>query len=554
MKIVSDDDRTKSLFAPPGFAALAERLRAAGLFLIAMRSDGTICAHDIAASPFFTKYFLPLFESDLIANASVSPAVIDTTVYASPCAPGVVVGAIPWIERRQRAGLLLLAGVDKEFAVTADVRRACSALGVDGDTLTLYAESLVRHDRQSIAAHARMLTGMAADQQRIAAADRELRSLSEKLSGSYEELSLVYQVSGGMRVDRPAADFFEQLCLDLMPVLQARGLGFALRGDVPIKLAPTIYGEVKLSADQLSTLGDALVARLRGRALPFLLVGDVSKDPDLQWLAETAHSLLAVPMGPPERPLGCLFALDKQTGDFDSSDAKLVRSLADESSIYLENARLFDDLHGLLMGLLHSLTSAVDAKDAYTCGHSERVALLSRHLARAAGLKDDEVEQIYVAALLHDVGKIGVPEAVLQKTGKLTEEEFTQMKRHPAIGARILQDVRQLRHILPGVLHHHERFDGRGYPDSMAGQNIPQMGRIICLADSFDAMTSDRTYRRGMPIEVALGEIQKCAGAHFDPALAEVFLKTTADEYRELLRDHGDKARKLLQRRQGKAA
>jgi putative nucleotidyltransferase with HDIG domain len=206
------------------------------------------------------------------------------------------------------------------------------------------------------------------------------------------------------------------------------------------------------------------------------------------------------------------------------------------------------------MGLLHSLTSAVDAKDTYTCGHSQRVALLSRHLARSAGLSDADVENTYVAALLHDVGKIGVPESVLQKAGKLTDEEFEQMKRHPRTGARILEDVRQLRHVLPGVLHHHERFDGRGYPEGLSDESIPLMGRIICLADSFDAMTSDRTYRKGMPVEIALAEIKKCSGTHFDPKLAAAFLQTTGEDYRELLRDHGDKSRKLLQRREGKAA
>lgn len=553
MRIMPENDRQKMLFAPAGFAALAERLRAAGLFLIAMRSDGTVAAHDSSGSPFFTKYFLPLFESDTEINASAAKSGGELSVIRSPSVPGILLGSIPWIDRRQRVGLLLIAGIDTVFSIDDHARRLCAALGVDADSMATLAATLPRHGTASMKSHAHLLIGMAADQQRIAASDRELHSLSEQLSGSYEELSLVYQVSGGMRLDRPATEFFQQLCVDLMPVLQVRGLGFALHSDVPIKLAPAIYGEIALSAEALRKLGDTLMARLRGRVLPFLL-SDLSRDPELQWLEGSAHSLLAVPLGPQERPLGCLFALDKQTGEFDSSDAKLVRSLADESSIYLENARLFDDLHGLLMGLLHSLTSAVDAKDTYTCGHSQRVALLSRHLARAAGLSDEDVEQVYVSALLHDVGKIGVPEGVLQKAGKLTDDEFSQMKRHPLIGSRILQDVRQLRHVLPGVLHHHERFDGRGYPDGLADERIPLMGRIICLADSFDAMTSDRTYRRGMPIDVALAEIKKCAGTHFDPKLAEAFLQTSGDDYRELLRDHGDKSRKLLARREGKAA
>jgi HD-GYP domain-containing protein (c-di-GMP phosphodiesterase class II) len=553
MRIASPDVRKNMLFAPAGFAALAERLRAVGLFLVAMRSDGVVVAHDAGGSPIFSKYFLPLLESDTDINASAAQSSSEASVFRSPAATGILVGSIPWLDRRQRIGMLLIAGLESSFAVDDHVQRLCSALGVDTEILNRSAGTLPRHDRSSIMAHARLLGGMAADQQRIAASDRELRSLSEQLSGSYEELNLVYQVSGGMRVDRPAGEFFEQLCKDLMPVLQARALGFALSSRVPIKLAPAIHGEVTLPEADLRKLGDTLLIKLQGRVMPFVL-NDLTRDADLAWLAGTAKSILAVPLGPSDHPLGCLYAFDKQTGDFDSSDAKLVRSLADESSIYLDNSRLFDDLHGLLMGLLHSLTSAVDAKDTYTCGHSQRVALLSRHLARAAGLSEEDIEQIYVAALLHDVGKIGVPEAVLQKAGKLTDEEFAQMKTHPLIGSRILQDVRQLKHVLPGVLHHHERFDGRGYPNGLSDERIPLMGRIICLADSFDAMTSNRTYRPGMPIDVALAEIRKCAGTHFDPKLAEAFLKTTSAEFTELLRDHGDKSRKLLQRREGKAA
>jgi putative nucleotidyltransferase with HDIG domain len=190
------------------------------------------------------------------------------------------------------------------------------------------------------------------------------------------------------------------------------------------------------------------------------------------------------------------------------------------------------------MGLLHSLTSAVDAKDAYTCGHSERVALISRALAQRAGLTDQQVQRIYMAGLLHDVGKIGVPEAVLQKAGKLTDEEFDLIKKHPEIGARILRDVKQVQDIIPGVLYHHERYDGRGYPAKLAGEDIPLMGRIICLADCFDAMTSSRTYRKALPLETALEEIRRNAGTQFDPRLAETFLSIGVDRLSAILNDH----------------
>jgi len=143
-----------------------------------------------------------------------------------------------------------------------------------------------------------------------------------------------------------------------------------------------------------------------------------------------------------------------------------------------------------------------------------------------------------MAGLLHDVGKIGVPEAVLQKAGRLTNEEFEQMKRHPGVGAKILADIKQVEDIIPGVLHHHERYDGKGYPAGLSGQEIPLMGRIICLADCFDAMTSNRTYRRALPLEVALCEIRRCSGTQFDPTLAESFLRIGADALRDLLSDH----------------
>jgi putative nucleotidyltransferase with HDIG domain len=302
---------------------------------------------------------------------------------------------------------------------------------------------------------------------------------------------------------------------------------------------------VSLAPGKVHRLADQLLADLTERKSA-LLINNLPADKSLSWMGEYATQILAVPLQRQEQVLGCLFAMDKSTGEFDSMDSKLLNSIANESAIYLENSMLFEDVHDLMMGLLHSLTSAVDAKDAYTCGHSERVALLSRHLARQIQLPEVEIERIYMAGLLHDVGKIGVPENVLQKTGRLTAEEFEQMKRHPQIGARILRDIKQIEDIIPGVLHHHERYDGRGYPAGLAGERIPLMGRIICLADCFDAMTSNRTYRKALPLEVALTEIRRCSGTQFDPRLTESFLQVGAERYRELLREQEQKSRMLM--------
>ena len=192
----------------------------------------------------------------------------------------------------------------------------------------------------------------------------------------------------------------------------------------------------------------------------------------------------------------------------------------------------------LFMGTLAALVSSIDAKDPYTRGHSERVSWLSEMLARATGLDDDVVEQVRVCGLVHDVGKIGVPEAVLCKEGRLTDEEFDAIKAHPTIGHGILQDIPQLQPMLGGVRHHHEKWDGGGYPDGITGEDIPLFGRIVGLADAYDAMRSKRTYRDAMPHEQVMDEVRKCAGSHFDPELAERFSKMDLAEFDRMIERH----------------
>jgi HD-GYP domain-containing protein (c-di-GMP phosphodiesterase class II) len=383
------------------------------------------------------------------------------------------------------------------------------------------------------------------DQTRLGSLESELTSLSGHLANAYEELSLVYQISGGMRINRPANDFFRQACLEVLEVMGVQGMGVALSSENVERQSPVLYGPIRLPPNSAERIGNQLIAMLARHKGP-LIINDLAADKNFNWLAKHVQQLMAIPLLREDVVLGCLFALGKSDGDFDSQDSKLLNSIANESAIYIENAMLFDDVHGLMMGLLHSLTSAVDAKDAYTCGHSERVAMLGRELAVEAGLGEAFAERAYMTGLLHDVGKIGVPESVLQKTGRLTPEEFEQMKKHPQIGARILSDIKQISDMIPGVLHHHERYDGQGYPAGLVGENIPLMGRIICLADCFDAMTSNRTYRKALPLEIAMTEIRRCSGTQFDPGLTEAFLRIAAAKFRQLLDDHASRSRQII--------
>src|SRR5688500_8943944 len=531
---------------------LAARMRPSGLFLVLLRPDGTVAYFDPTAPLFFQRFVLPMVQYPETGDRSLAErvGVLNTSspVAAWDLLPGVTLAAFPHADKRQLAGAFVVAGKSSTFRLGEDVVRNCSRLGIDGIWLNQQAEALPSYTDETIQRAARVLQSMIQDQVRLASLEGELDSLSGQLANTYEELSLIYQISGGMRINRRASDFFKGACLEVMSVMNVRGMGVALLGTAH-RHEPVLYGSLSLPPGKVHRLAAELTRVLCDRKAP-LLVNDLAHDKNFAWLGEYAKQLIAVPLQRQDQVLGCLFGIDKLTGEFDSVDSKLLNSIGNESAIYLENAMLFDDVHGLMMGLLHSLTSAVDAKDAYTCGHSERVALLSRHLAQQAKLPDHDVERIYMAGLLHDVGKIGVPEAVLQKTGKLTVEEFEQMKKHPEIGARILHDIKQIEDILPGVLHHHERYDGKGYPAGLAGDNIPLMGRILCLADCFDAMTSNRTDRKALPLEVALTEIRRCSGTQFDPALTDAFLRTDCETFRELLKDHQEQTKRLAELQQ----
>jgi putative nucleotidyltransferase with HDIG domain len=177
---------------------------------------------------------------------------------------------------------------------------------------------------------------------------------------------------------------------------------------------------------------------------------------------------------------------------------------------------------------VRSVARTIETKDPYTRGHAERVAQLSEMVARAYGVKGEELSLIRYAALLHDVGKLGSSNRVLKKAGKLTPEEYEHMKLHPTLGAEILRNIEWLRPALVVPLHHHERFDGRGYPDGLAGRDIPLLARLVTVADAFDAMTSTRTYRRALSVEAALGEIERCSGTQFDPDAVRALKRAVA--------------------------
>jgi putative nucleotidyltransferase with HDIG domain len=248
----------------------------------------------------------------------------------------------------------------------------------------------------------------------------------------------------------------------------------------------------------------------------------------LEGIIDTLHESARNGRLPPDLPEGSGITEVKHL-------ARAVNSLS--RSVRLTQTNL-DDTY---VQFLETMAEALDARDPYTAGHSLRVAAYACAIARELGLAPKECEMIRTTAQLHDIGKIGIPDVILQKAGRLSPEEFGLIKLHPQIGRKILEKISRFADLLPGVELHHENFDGTGYPYKLAGTRIPMDARIVRVADAFDAMTSTRSYRNGMPLAKAVDELVKYSGTHYDPQVAQAFLYLIArgQQPEMLLQEHG---------------
>ena len=238
-----------------------------------------------------------------------------------------------------------------------------------------------------------------------------------------------------------------------------------------------------------------------------------------------AQAMMAVPLRIRGKIMGFLVALGFQRGRrFDEGQRKLLSAVGSRAAAAIENARLYENLKATFNQTIQGLARAIDTMDRYTAGHSDRVAYYSRVLATQLKLSPDHIETVRQAALMHDIGKIGCV-LNLNRPGRLTPEEYEIFKKHPGYGREILEPIKFLHPLLPGVHLHHERWDGKGYPLGLKGEEIPVIARIISVADTYDAMTSDRSYRRALPHDVAINEVERCGGSQFDPGVSTPFLQ-----------------------------
>ncbi len=241
-------------------------------------------------------------------------------------------------------------------------------------------------------------------------------------------------------------------------------------------------------------------------------------------IQQKIRSVMCAPVATDESAMGVLYADSRSlTGAFSESDLELLALIGNQAGVAIHRAQLMSQLEQFFFDTIRAIVATIDAKDGYTHRHSERVAAFAIRIAGELGKTEDEIEVVQLSGLLHDVGKVGVPEVILNKPGPLTEAEFAEIKKHPVHGFNILVHIKSPRFeaVLPGVRHHHEKWDGSGYPDGLAEAKIPFLGRLLAVADVLDALSSDRSYRRGLGFDRTVEIIRKDAGSHFDPEIAE---------------------------------
>lgn len=438
--------------------------------------------------------------------------------------------------RSRRVGYIVLLGI---LPGAADDEQLLSEFLEDK-----LAHSAIRH---AIGAAARpwnlmgdeieRLLGAMHDDEIEQARDQELlESYTGQLTDSYETISAMHMLGREMG-DVEEHDSF----LDLSMEMICATLNYAWVGCL---IDPTLglgdrtmiqHGDDAFDEDKVRTQVEACAD-----TEPIAVCDGSAVYPAQGVFEDCGAQFMVHPIATRGRRFGWIVVSGKRGEDqcVSSHDTKTLDSITGIIASFLENWSLYEEQRETFLGMVRALSGAIDAKDRYTQGHSQRVAMLGEQLALALGYDQDRAERVRLCGILHDVGKIGVPESVLCKDGRLTDHEFGLIKKHPEIGARMLEGIPALRDILPGVMHHHERWDGAGYPHKIAGESIPEIARILALADTFDSMSSNRAYRSARPRDEIIAEIERCAGTQFDPRMVGPFLSLDFGPFDEAIRDH----------------
>jgi len=443
--------------------------------------------------------------------------------------------ALPLTDADGNKTVAVATFLSRPVADDEDFRHAAEVMGMRPSAVRVWAANQTPWSAESLKRISDLVLDHARARDRVQRLQDEANSLSINLASTYEEISLLHRLAQNLKISKSDEDL-GQIALEWMQeIVPANGIAIHLTPASPASRGPVwlTRGDCPLDAAQFSDLMERFDAGSSRE--PIVVNRAVTAQPE--WPCSQVRQMIAVALLEGENLFGWLAAFNHvDDGEFGTVEANLLSSVAAILGIHSGNIELYRQQSDLLAGIVRALTSAIDAKDPYTCGHSDRVARVAVRLAQEIGCDSKTINTLYLAGLLHDIGKIGVDDSVLRKAGSLSEAEYEHIKQHVEIGHHILQDLAKLKGVLPIVLHHHESWDGAGYPNHLGSEEIPLAARIVAVADAFDAMSSDRPYRRGMSDERIDQILRDGAGKQWDPNVIAAFFRA-GDDIRRLARE-----------------
>jgi putative nucleotidyltransferase with HDIG domain len=386
----------------------------------------------------------------------------------------------------------------------------------------------------------------------------EIDSLSGEVVRNYEELTLLWSLSARLGSELNIHKICTILADEVMNICPSRNISIMLDSEIFSHSVTMISGVKQPQIDEPKILNyeksvlfpevsigvhaDTATKMTLSKEKGFighafskkeaLTVNDIHTDRRFEPFPYPVKSILIVPLIAEDTVIGAIVASDKLNNEeFLSKELKLISGIASECALSLKKALLYDEIQSMLFSTAEAFAFAIEAKDPYTYGHSKRVSAMAMRMGLHLGLPSDKLNWIKLAALLHDIGKIGTPEDILHKSEKLTPAEMSKIKEHSVIGARMVEHIQRMKEIAQWIYHHHEKYDGSGYPAGIEGNEIPLPARIISIADTFDALTSDRPYRKAFTKEEAIRIMRKSIGLHFDPFLFRYFEREVHSEH-----------------------
>ena len=372
----------------------------------------------------------------------------------------------------------------------------------------------------------------------------------ENLELQVQELLKLLEAAKQLNSNLEIEEVFQNILLQMVTMVGAEaGTLWVLDQDGEEIKVVAAYGE---SADKIVNIRLKKDEGIAGKVIMSgepVLIRDVQEHPDWSNRVDESSgfvtkSMITVPLTVKGKVLGSLQLLNKKQCEFfNEADVSLAVALASQSAMALHNSQMYDELQQMFLSMIRTLAKVLDARDPYTAGHSERVANYSVWIAGKLGMAADKKKELYKAALLHDVGKIGIPDDILRKPERLTKEEYDSIKLHTVIGADILSNMepkRAMADVIQTARSHHERMDGSGYPDGLKGDEISLFARIVGVADTFDAMTTARSYSKGMPYRDAAEELIRCKDTLFDSAIVDAFTTVLAESEYDLAKYEAD--------------